>query len=69
MNTRDADIDLEYTPIITPILKKHEPGDPHQYRITCKVCGERGMIRLTIDPETVAPEPERAALALSEPHA
>lgn len=30
----------------------HEPGDSHQYRIACEVCGERGTIRLTVDPET-----------------
>lgn len=30
---------------------EHAPGDPHQYRITCKVCGERGTIRLSIEPE------------------
>lgn len=35
-----------------PSEPRHEPGDPHQYRITCEVCGERGTIRLTVDPET-----------------
>ena len=51
-------IDLEYTPIPTPISQpvKHEPGDPHQYRITCVVCGEQGTIRLTVDPETAPKE-------------
>jgi hypothetical protein len=36
----------------------HKPGDPHQYRITCEVCGERGAIRLTVDPETAPPDPK-----------
>jgi hypothetical protein len=29
----------------------HEPGAPHQYEIICKVCGVRGMVRLSIDPQ------------------
>lgn len=29
----------------------HQPGDPHDYLIECRTCGERGMIRLTIDPQ------------------
>ena len=33
-------------------LVKHEPGDPHQYKITCTVCGESGTVRITVDPET-----------------
>jgi hypothetical protein len=29
----------------------HEPGDSHVYRIECSICGEPGMVRLTVDPE------------------
>ncbi len=30
----------------------HEPGESHRYDLRCSVCGERGLIRVTIDPET-----------------
>lgn len=59
-----TDVDMDYTiddrvisdtPTITPPVK-HKPGDPHQYEIACVVCGERGTLRLTVDPETAAPE-------------
>jgi hypothetical protein len=33
-------------------VRAHEPGDNHEYDLTCKVCGQPGVIRLTIDPET-----------------
>ena len=36
-------------------VDEHKPGDPHQYRITCSICGERGTIRLTVDPEKSEP--------------
>ncbi len=36
---------------------EHKPGDPHQYRLTCEVCGDRGTIRLTVDPETAGIKP------------
>lgn len=29
----------------------HVSGDNHRYRIECSVCGERGMIRISVDPE------------------
>jgi hypothetical protein len=29
----------------------HQPGDPHQYEIACKVCGQPGTIRISVDPE------------------
>lgn len=32
----------------------HQPGDPHEYEITCNVCGQVGNVRLTVDP-TVTP--------------
>jgi hypothetical protein len=34
----------------------HQPGEPHRYRIECEVCGQTGVIRLSVDPESV-PEP------------
>jgi hypothetical protein len=30
----------------------HKPGDPHQYKLICEVCGEHGTIRVSVDPET-----------------
>lgn len=29
----------------------HKPGDQHRYLIECSVCGERGTIRLSVDPQ------------------
>jgi len=29
----------------------HEQGEPHRYRIECEVCGERGTVQLTIEPQ------------------
>ena len=28
----------------------HTAGEPHDYRIECVVCGQRGVVRLTIEP-------------------
>jgi hypothetical protein len=38
----------------------HQLGEPHEYEITCRVCGQVGVLRLTVDPETaeVAEESE-----------
>jgi hypothetical protein len=41
------------------LTEQHKPGDPHQYRLTCEVCGESGTIRLTIDPGTFLGETHR----------
>jgi hypothetical protein len=30
---------------------EHEPGANHEYELVCKVCGQAGTIRITIDPE------------------
>lgn len=30
--------------------RQHQVGDFHEYQIVCKVCGEYGTLRLTIDP-------------------
>jgi hypothetical protein len=30
----------------------HESGASHEYDLTCRVCGQLGTIRLTIDPQT-----------------
>jgi hypothetical protein len=32
-------------------LAEHEAGDSHEYELTCKVCGQLGIIRVSIDPE------------------
>jgi len=44
---------LDAAPVTS--IEAHEPGDNHQYEIECKVCGESGVIRLTVDPERAAP--------------
>ena len=31
--------------------KPHDPGDHHKYDLICRVCGQLGVIRLSIDPE------------------
>ena len=35
----------------TEAKSAHEPGEPHRYQIECP-CGQRGTIRLSVDPET-----------------
>ncbi len=50
--TRDAKFGQDAAQPAPP--EAHEPGDNHQYEIACKVCGERGVIRLTVDPERAA---------------
>jgi hypothetical protein len=34
-------------------VQRHEVGDPHLYQIVCVVCGQRGVLRLSVDPATV----------------
>jgi hypothetical protein len=29
----------------------HEPGDPHEYEAKCRVCGQHGMVQITLVPE------------------
>jgi hypothetical protein len=41
----------------TPEASRHEVGDPHQYQIVCLVCGQWGVLRLSVDPQTVVPIP------------
>jgi hypothetical protein len=36
-----------------PPKGNHEPGESHEYRIECKVCGQPGMVRVSIDPARV----------------
>lgn len=31
----------------------HQPGEAHDYALTCKTCGQPGTIRVSIDPATV----------------
>lgn len=35
-----------------PEWAQHQPGDPHQYEIACKVCDQHGTLRVSVDPET-----------------
>jgi hypothetical protein len=44
----DAEIAHAYA---TEAKSAHEPGEPHRYQIECP-CGQRGTIRLSVDPET-----------------
>ena len=30
---------------------EHKPGEAHEYDLACRVCGQPGVIRLTIDPQ------------------
>lgn len=41
----------------TPQPPAHKPGDPHLYRIECEVCGQRGTVRLSVEPQA-SPEEE-----------
>ena len=43
-------------------MSEHAPGDPHRYRIECEVCGQRGMVRISIDPQYPPPRNEKAEL-------
>lgn len=38
----------------------HQPGDSHRYRVECSICGQRGVVNLSL-------EPQRVALAEQEP--
>jgi hypothetical protein len=58
---RQASASPELAAAFDAVRAAHKPGDSHRYRITCEVCGERGTIRLTVDPETAL------APAASEP--
>jgi hypothetical protein len=37
-----------------PIPDPHKPGDNHDYRIECVVCGERGVLQLSVEPQRSA---------------
>ena len=34
----------------------HKPGDHHDYRIECELCGQRGEVQLSIEPQRFAAE-------------
>lgn len=34
-------------------IEPHKPGENHQYRLKCEICGQPGVIRVTVDPERV----------------
>lgn len=38
-------------------IPAHKPGDPHEYRVQCKVCGEYGTVQLSILPQTFTGDP------------
>jgi hypothetical protein len=33
----------------------HRPGDSHEYHLECAVCGQRGQVNLSIEPQVVEP--------------
>jgi hypothetical protein len=33
----------------------HKPGDPHQYRTECHICGQRGYLHVSLEPQFAAP--------------
>ncbi len=44
---------------------EHAPGDHHQYELICKVCGQLGMVRIVLVPETYpTTDPTHAAPAV-----
>ena len=42
----------------TATSDRHAPGESHRYRIECEVCGERGQIVLSVEPQRT-PEADR----------
>lgn len=32
----------------------HKPGDHHEYRIECSICGQRGQVQLSVEPQRAA---------------
>lgn len=40
----------EYRAGVVERQRQHQPGEPHQYHIECKVCGQPGTLRVLIDP-------------------
>jgi hypothetical protein len=59
------DLAAEYVALAT----EHRPGDPHEYDIRCTVCGEPGVVRLTIDPQFdgAVPHPDPASFVPETP--
>jgi hypothetical protein len=37
--------------------KAHEPGDLHEYEMTCRVCGQPGTVQLNLVPVRAPDEP------------
>jgi hypothetical protein len=52
-----AAIEQEVRDAIAIGTSKHQPGDPHDYDLRCKTCGEHGTIRVLVDPQN-APDTE-----------
>jgi len=34
-------------------IDEHEPGDSHRYRVVCEVCGQRGQVVVSVEPQLV----------------
>jgi hypothetical protein len=46
----------DWTESTLALSESHKPGDPHQYRTECHICGERGYLHLSLEPQfAVAP--------------
>ena len=43
-------------------MKAHKPGEAHRYRIECEVCGQRGQIKISVEPQYPEPRDEQAQL-------
>jgi hypothetical protein len=39
--------------------KSHEPGEPHQYDLTCRLCGQKGTVSVAVEPQYAPPAVER----------
>lgn len=42
-------------PVTTPRSEKHQPGEAHQYDLTCRVCGQNGTVSVSVEPQYAAP--------------
>jgi hypothetical protein len=49
-----------------PLDAAHKPGGPHEYALSCKVCGEPGTVRLSIDPQWADKDQRLPLLGLSD---
>lgn len=54
-----ADADLIVAAVNGYPSGKHELGQPHRYRIECEVCGHRGHLQLSVEPQSANPATAR----------